>query len=125
MEQVYNAVNWSMVLLKFAGAFLLFLGTGYLLKIRPVFLPQWKNVIGFGCVLGLINAGLVISLSKIAFSVTPAILIICSALFCFKKCSLYKAKHLFGLLVSFVISSVTFFIGIAGTFFHLAVEGKI
>lgn len=125
MEQVYNAVNWSMVLLKFAGAFLLFIGTGFLLKARPVFLPEWKNVIGLGCVFGLLNAGLVLSLGKIAFPATPAILIVCIASFWFKKFPFYKIKHLIGLLVSFVFSSVTFFIGIAGTFFHLAVGGKI
>lgn len=125
MEQVYNTVNLSMVLLKSVGAILLFLGIGYLLIVRPAFLPQWKNVIGLGCVFGLFNAGLVIFLGKIAFLATPAILIICIALFCFNKFPLYKIKHLFGLLMTFVFSSVTFFIGIAGTFFHLATEGKI
>lgn len=125
MEQFYNSVNLTMVLLKSVGTILLFIGIGYLLIDRPAFLPQWKNVIGLGCVFGLFNAGLVISLGKIAFPATPAILIICIALFCFNKFPLYKIKHLFGLLMTFVFSSVTFFIGIAGTFFHLAIEGKI
>lgn len=125
MEQFYNSVNLTMVLLKSVGTILLFIGIGYLLIVRPAFLPQWKNVIGLGCVFGLFNAGLVISLGKIAFPATPAILIICIALFCFNKFPLYKIKHLFGLLMTFVFSSVTFFIGIAGTFFHLAIEGKI
>lgn len=125
MEQVYNAVNLSMVLLKSVGLLLLFIGIGYLLIARPIFLPKWKNVIGMGCAFGLLNAGLVISFGKIAFSATPAIMIICIVLFCFNKFPLYKIKHLFGLLMSFVFSSVTFFVGIAGTFFHLTVEGKI
>ncbi len=114
-----------MVLLKSMGIVLLLIGTGYLFKVRPVLLPRWKNVIGLGCVIGLLNAGVVISLGKIAFTATPAILVICIALFYFNKLPLYKVKHLFGLLVSFLVSSVTFFIGVAGTFFHLAVEGKI
>ena len=125
MEQVYNSVNLSMVLLKFVGVILLFIVMGYLLLARPIFLPKWKNVIGMGCTFGLLNAGLVIAFGKIAFSATPAILIICIVLFYFNKFPLYKIKHLFGLLMSFVFSSVTFFIGIAGTFFHLAVEGII
>jgi hypothetical protein len=125
MEQVYNEVNLSMVLLKSVGALLLFLGIGYLFIVRPAFLPQWKNVIGLGCVFGLFNAGLIISLGKIAFPATPGILIICITLFCFNKFPLYQIKHLLGLLVSFVFSSVTFFIGTAGNFFHMAVEGKI
>lgn len=125
MEQVYNAVNLSMVLLKSLGALLLFIGIGYLFIVRPAFLPQWKNLIGLGCVFGLLNAGIIISLGKIAFLVTPAVLIICITLFCFNKFPLYKIKHLFGLLVSFLFSSVTFFLSIAGTFFYLAVEGKI
>lgn len=125
MVAVYNAVNWSMVLLKSTGLLLLLIGIGYLLKARPVFLPQWKNVIGLGSVFGLLNTGLIISLGKIAFLATPAMLIFCIALFCFNKLPIYQIKHLFGLLASFVFSSVVFFIGIAGTFFHLAVEGKI
>jgi hypothetical protein len=125
MEQLYNSVNLTMVLLKSVGALLLLLGIGYLFIVRPAFLPLWKNVIGLGCVFGLFNAGLVISLGKIAFPATPAILVICIALFCFNKFPLYKINHLFGLLVSFVFSSVTFFISIAGIFFHLVVEGKI
>jgi hypothetical protein len=114
-----------MVLLKSVGNLLLFIGIGYLLIARPIFFPKWKNVIEIGCAFGLLNAGLVLSFGKIAFSATPAILIICIFLFCFNKFPLFKIKHLFGLLMSFVFSSVTFFVGIAGTFFHLAVEGKI
>lgn len=121
MEQVYNEVNLSMILLKSVGTVLLFIGAFYLFKVRPVFLPQWKNVIGLGSVLGLLNAGLVISLGKMAFFATPMMFITCIALFCFNKFRLYEIKHLFGLLSSFVFSSFTFFIGIAGIFFHLAV----
>lgn len=124
MEQVYNEVNLSMILLKSVGAVLLFIGAFYLFKVRSVFLPQWKNVIGLGSVLGLLNAGLVISLGKMAFLATPVMLITCIVLFCFNKFPLYKIKHLIGLMATFVFSSVTIFIGIAGTFFHLAVEGK-
>ncbi|MGE3609588.1 MAG: hypothetical protein AB7I27_08380 [Bacteriovoracaceae bacterium] len=125
MEHVYNEVNLSMVLLKSVGIILLLLGIGYLFKVRPAFHPQWKNVIGLGCVFGLLNAGLVITLGEMAFFATPVMLIICIVLFSFNKLPLYKIKHLFGLLIAFVFSSVTFFIGIAGTFFHLAVEGKL
>lgn len=125
MEQVYNKINLSVVLLKSVGVVISFIGIGYLFKVRPVFHPQWKNVIGLGCVFGLLNAGLVISLGQMAFFATPLISIVCIALFSFNKFPLYKIKHLFGLLTAFVFSSVTFFIGIAGTFFHLSVEGKL
>lgn len=125
MEQVYKDVNLSMYLLKFLGLLLVLVGMGYFFMFRPSFLPRWKNIVGFGCVMGLLNAGLVISLGKVAFTLTPVILIFLSVLFYFNKFPLYRIKHLLGLLMSFIFSSLTFFIGVAGTFFHLAVEGKI
>lgn len=125
MEQVYNDVNFSMSLLKFAGLLLLLVGIGYLFMFRPSFLPRWKNIVGLGGGIGLLNAGLVISLGKVAFAVTPVVLVILTALFYFNKFPLYKIKHFLGLLIFFIFSSLTFFIVIAGTFFHLAVEGKI
>jgi hypothetical protein len=125
MEQVYHDVNFSMVLLKSAGVLLLLSGVGYIFMFRPSFLPKWKSILGLGGVIGLLNAGLVISLGKIAFPLTPGILIVLVVLFYFNKFPLYKIKHFLGLLIFFVFSSLTFFIGVAGTFFHLAVEGKI
>jgi hypothetical protein len=74
--------------------------------------------------LGLLNAGLVISLGKIAFSGTPAVLIIFIALFFFKKLPLYKMKHLIGLLLSFVFSSVSFFLLLLEPFFIWQSKGK-
>ena len=125
MEQVYFQANMSMFLLKIVGLLLLFTGISYYFICRPVFVPQWKSVIKIGCMLGLLNAGFVITLGKDAFPLTPFILIICTCLYYFNKFPLYKSKHLLCLLVSFVFSSGAVFIGIAGTFFHLAVEGKI
>ena len=125
MEQVYNDVNFSMSLLKFAGFLLLLVGIRYFVKFRPSFLPRWKSIAGLGGGIGLLNAGLVISLGKVAFAVTPLVLFILTALFYFNKFPLYKIKHFLGLLIFFIFSSLTFFIVIAGTFFHLAVEGKI
>ena len=125
MEQVYHQVTLSMILLKSVGGLLLIAGTSYLFKIRPVFLPQWRRVAGLGCVFGALNAGLVIILGQIAYIATPVIVITFMGLFYFDKFPLYKVKHLVGLSTAFILSSVTFFIGIAGVFFHLAVEGKI
>ena len=125
MEQVYDQVNLAMILLKSVGGFLLFVAAVFLFKVRPIFLPQWKNVAGLGCVFGILNAGLVISLGQIAYFATPMILITFIGLFCFDKLPLYKFKHLAGFLTTFVFSSAAFFVGIAGIFFHLAVEGEI
>lgn len=125
MEQVYHQVILSMILLKSVGGLLLIAGTFYLFKIRPVFQPQWRRVAGLGCVFGALNAGLVIILGQIAYIATPVIVITFMGLFYFDKFPLYKVKHLVGLSTAFILSSVTFFIGIAGVFFHLAVEGKI
>ena len=125
MEHVYDQVNLAMILLKSVGGLLLIAGTFYLFNNRPVFLPQWRRVAGLGCVFGALNAGLVIVLGQIAYFATPVIVITFMGLYCFNKFPLYKVKHLVGLSLAFILSSVTFFIGIAGTFFHLAVEGKI
>jgi hypothetical protein len=125
MEQVFYDVNRSMVLLKISGRFFLFLGLAYFILARPVFNSKWKSVLGLGCILGLINAGLVISLVKIAFCVTPAFLMVCIVLYGFNKFPLYRVRHLLALLLSFTFSSFIFFIIVAGTFFHLAVEGRI
>jgi hypothetical protein len=125
MEQVYDQVNLAMILLKSVGGLLLIAGTFYFFKIRPVFLPQLRRVAGLGCVFGALNAALVIILGQIAYLATPVIVITFMGLFYSNKFPLYKVKHLVGLLIAFILSSVTFFIGIAGLFFHLAVEGKI
>ena len=125
MEHVYDQVNLAMILLKSVGGLLLIAGTFYLFNNRPVFLPQWRRVAGLGCVFGALNAGLFIVLGQIAYFATPVIVITFMGLYCFNKFPLYKVKHLVGLSLAFILSSVTFFIGIAGTFFHLAVEGKI
>jgi hypothetical protein len=42
MEQVYNEINLSIVLLKSVGVVISLIGIGYLFKVRPVFHPQWK-----------------------------------------------------------------------------------
>ncbi len=125
MEHVYDQVNLAMILQKSVGALLLIAGALYLYKIRPVFIPQWRRVAGLGCIFGALNAGILIVLGQIAYFVTPLIVITFMGLYCFNKFPLYKVKHLVGLSLAFILSSVTFFIGIAGTFFHLAVEGKI
>ncbi len=125
MEQIYNQVTLSMILLKSFGVLLLIAGIFYLFKIRPVFQPQWRRVAGLGCVLGALNSGVVIILGQIAYLATPLIMITFMVLYCFNKFPLYKVKHLVGLSLAFILSSVTLFIGITGTFFHLAVEGKI
>ena len=125
MEQVYHQVTFSMILLKcFGGAFFLFC-SAYLLIKRPEFLPCWRNIVGYGSIFGLLNAGLVIILGKIGFLVTPIFLISIIALFYFDKFPRFRPKYILGLAIVFIFSSVTFFIGIAGTFFYLAVEGKI
>ncbi len=74
---------------------------------------------------GLLNASLVIILGKLGFFITPIFLITIFALFYFDKFPEYRPKHLLGLSIAFILSSLTFFIGIAGLFFHMAVEGKI
>lgn len=125
MEQVYHDVNFSMALLKCAGFLLLLVSVGYIYMFRPDFLPQWKNIARLGGLIGILNAGLVISFGKNAFPLTPVMLVALIFLFVFNKLPLYKIKHLLGLLICFILSSLTFFIGIAGAFFHLAVEGKI
>lgn len=125
MEQVYHQVTLSMILLKCVGGLIFLLGTVYLLIKRPEYLPNWRNVIVYGSMFGLLNAGLVIILGKLGFFITPIFLITIIALFYFDKFPCYRRKHLLGLSIAFILSSVTFFIGIAGAFFHLAVEGKI
>ncbi len=125
MEQVYHQVTLSVILLKCVGGILLILGAANLLIKRPQYLPSWRNVLGYGIMLGLLNAGLVIVLGKLGYFITPIFLITIIALFYCDKFPQYRPKHLFGLSIAFILSSVTFFIGIAGTFFHLAVEGKI
>ena len=125
MEQFYNDVGLSIYLLKFTGIILLFIGVIYFYKFKPIFLPIWKKVFVIGCLIGAINSGLVLSFGNAAYFLTPTILVFFVMLYYFNKFPLYKFKHLLGLLASFVFSSVIFFIGIAGTFFHLAVEGEI
>jgi hypothetical protein len=125
MEQVYNQVNLSMILLKSVGGLLLLSGAFYLFKIRPTFLPQWRRVVGIGCVYGILNAGLVILLGQIAYFATPILVVTFIGLFFFDKFPLYQLKYFAGFLTTFIFSSVAFFVGIAGIFFHFAVEGKI
>lgn len=125
MEQVYHQVTLSMILLKSVGGLLLIAGTFYLFKVRPVFLPLWRRVAGLGCVFGALNAGAVIILGQIAYLATPVIVITFMGLFYSNKFPLYKVKHLVGFSIAFILSSVAFFIGIAGVFFHIAVEGRI
>jgi hypothetical protein len=125
MEQVYHDVNFSMALLKCAGFLLLLVSAGYIYRSRPDFLPRWKNIAKLGGLIGILNAGLVVSFGKSAFPLTPVMLIALVLLFVLNKFPLYKTKHFLGLLVCFILTSLTFFVGIAGAFFHLAVEGKI
>lgn len=125
MEQVYDQVNLAMILLKSVGGVMLIAGALYLFKIRPVFLPQWRRVVGLGCVYGVLNAGLVILLGQIAYLASPVVVGTFIGLFFFNRLPLYKTKHLTGFLTTFVFSSVAFFLGVAGVFFHLAVEGNI
>jgi hypothetical protein len=114
-----------MILLKCVGGALFLFGVAYFLIKRPEYLPRWRNVLGYGCMFGLLNAAFVIILGRLGFLITPIFLITIIALFYFEKFPHYRPKHLLGLSIVFILSSVTFFIGIAGTFFHLAVEGKI
>jgi hypothetical protein len=114
-----------MIFFKCVGGVLFLLGVAYFLVKRPVYLPGWRNVLSQGFMFGLLNAGLVIVLGKLAFFITPIFLIVITGLFYFDKFPHYRPKHLLALSIVFIFSSVTFFIGIAGTFFHLAVEGKI
>lgn len=125
MEQVYHQVALSVILLKCVGGILLLLGAAYLLIKRPQYLPSWRNVLSYGSLFGLLNAGVVIIVGKLGYFITPIFLITIIALFYCDKFPQYRLKHLLGLSIAFILSSVTFFIGIAGTFFHLAVEGKI
>lgn len=125
MEQVYHQVTLSVILLKCVGGILFLLGAAYLLLKRRQYLPTWRNVLGYGSMFGLLNAALVIILGKLGYFVTPIFLMTIIALFYCDKFPQYRLKHLLGLSLAFILSSVTFFIGIAGTFFHLAVEGKI
>ena len=62
-------------------------------KIRPVFLPQWRRVVGFGCVFGILNTGLVITLGQMAFFGTPMILITFIGLFCREDLIYGRAKN--------------------------------
>lgn len=57
MEQVYHQVTLSMILLKCVGGLIFLLGTVYLLIKRPEYLPTWRNVIVYGSMFGLLNAG--------------------------------------------------------------------
>lgn len=125
MEQVYHQVTASIILLKFVGGLFFLISATYLLMKRPQYLPSWKNVLGSGSVFGLLNAGLVITLGKLGYFFTPIILIVMVVFFYCGRFPRYRLKHLVGLSIVFILSSLTFFIGIAGTFFHLAVEGKI
>jgi hypothetical protein len=125
MEQVYDQVNLAMILLKSVGGFLLFVAALYLFKFRPTFLPQWRRVVVIGCVYGILNAGLVLLLGQIAYFATPVVVATFIGLFFFNRLPLYKTEHLTVFLTTFVFSSVAFFLGVAGVFFHFAVEGKI
>lgn len=125
MEQVYDQVNLSMILLKSVGGFLLFVAALYLFKFRPTFLPQWRRVVVVGCVCGILNAGLVLLLGEIAYFATPVVVATFIGLFFFNRFPLYKTEHLTVFLTTFVFSSVAFFLGVAGVFFHFAVEEKI
>ena len=125
MEQVYNQANHSMFILKLVGLIFSFIGLMFVFKARSFSLPHWKNVIGIGCMFGILNAGLVLSIGRMAFYATPIMLVLFFALFWFNKFPRLKMKHLIGLLSTFIFSSVIFYLGIAGIFFHLAVEGRI
>lgn len=125
MEKVYQSASLSMLFLKSAGLLMLFTGAGYFLIFRQRGEPNFKMIFFLGIALGVMNAGLVISLGEVGFTITPAVLIALTVLFYNNKLPRYQAKHLLGLLGTFLISSLTFFIAAAGTFFHLAVVGKI
>lgn len=125
MEKVYQSATLSMFLLKSAGLLMIFTGAGYFLVFRLKGEPNLKMILFLGIALGIMNAGLVISLGEVGFTITPAVLIALTVLFYNNKLPRYQAKHLLGLLGTFLISSLTFFIAAAGSFFHLAVEGRI
>ncbi len=84
-----------------------------------------KRVATLSLILGLLDAGLALTFGKAAFVVTPIIVISFFGLWIVSQNPLWKFKHLLFFVSSFVICSTTFFYGVAGLFFHLAVEGKL
>lgn len=128
MEAVFRDVEFSMVLLKVSGL-LLSLGAVsyffYIGDIKRISVPNWKNVMMLSCVLAILNAGLTVSFGKIAFFITPIFIFVTICLWLMNKLPLWKKKHLIAFITSFTSLSICFFLGVAGFFFHLAVEGKI
>ncbi len=81
MKQVYQSASLSILLLKSSGLLMLFTGAGYLLIFRLKGEPNFKMILFLGIALGLITAGLVISLGEVGFTITPVVLIVFTVLF--------------------------------------------
>ena len=86
--------------------------------------PNWKSVMLLSCILALLNAGLIVSFGKGAFFITPFFVFLTIALWLINKLPFWQKKHLIAFITSFTSLSICFFVGVAGFFFHLAVEGK-
>lgn len=128
METLFRDVEFSMVLLKLSGALLGLIAVSYLLylnNLKRFSVPNWKSVMILSCLLALLNAGLAVLLGSIAFLITPVFVLFTIALWLMNKLPSWKKKHLIAFTTSFTSLSICFFVGIAGFFFHLAVEGKI
>jgi|APGre2960657468_1045069.scaffolds.fasta_scaffold10436_3 hypothetical protein len=128
MEAVFRDVEFSMVLLKLSGVLLGLVAVFYLLYIKNLkilLVPNWKSVMLLSCILALLNAGLIFSFGKGAFFITPFFVVLTIALWLMNKLPFWQKKHLIAFITSFTSLSICFFVGVAGFFFHLAVEGKI
>jgi uncharacterized protein YqhQ len=127
MTDIINDTEISLLLIKICGLFCIFISSVYLSLTRSskkFSMHSWKNLATLGLILGLIDAGLSLTFGKMAFVITPVFVISFFGLWIVSKNPLWRFKHLLFLVSSFVICSTVFFYGVAGLFFHLAVEGK-
>lgn len=128
MEMVFKDVELSMVLLKLSGALLSFVVVSYLLymkNLKILSVPRWESLMTLSCVLALLNTCLAVSFGKSAFFITPLFVFLTIALWIMNKLPFWQKKHLIAFITSFTSLSICFFVGVAGFFFHLTVEGKI
>jgi len=128
MVDIINDTEISFFLIRMFGLLFLFVAVAYfLITKQPKKFPMHssKRVAILSLLLGLFDAGLTLTFGKAAFVVTPIIVASFFVLWIISKNPLWKFKHLLFFAASFVICSTTFFYGVAGLFFHLAVEGKL
>ncbi len=128
MSDIINDTEISLQLIRFCGFFCVLLPVLYILTtkfLKNMAMHSWKALGVLSLSLGLLDAGISLLFGKVAFITTSLIVVSFFLLWIVSKNPLWRFKHLLFLVSLFIICSTTFFYGIAGLFFHLAVEGKL